>query len=49
MRARTGQRPVEDPEEEGKAKSKPAVQREFRFLAFDVFDLSIGCHTPSVH
>ena len=49
MCARAGQRPVENPEEDGQAQPDPAMQREFGSFAFDVFDLGIGRHAPSVH
>ena len=49
MRARTCESPVENPEEEDEAETKPAMKREFVFFACDVFDLRIGRHTPSVH
>ena len=49
MRARAGQHPVENPEEDDQAESEPAVNWKFVFLIRSIFGFDISCHVPSVH
>lgn len=48
MRAGTGKRPVENPEEDNEDNAKPTVKRKIEFFVFDVFDLGLNCHALSV-
>ena len=48
MRTRTGQRPIENPENDDEAEPEPAVHWKFGFCRFHIFDFQVSSHIPSL-